>query len=332
MRTKNDRRNNENGFERSLKHTAAVVLTVVVVFVTIVSTPLIAKYVYEERGNVNVTYSNKLADSFKLLEHRAVLNEDAGDGTYKLLSGEPNLVLENIYEYALIPKTVIPKDPHVTVSRKTKIPAYIYVEVIESDAMKALTSSVKIPVEPLSNGAASVWTVPASSESIRRLRMEVVPAPAESVTRPYGTEDWTDEGNGVYTFSLSAGRSFTVETDSSCECSFSTLPRLEYTVNDAAFEPLLDGEDHVTGPLGGLVYVFKKGDTNLVDDSSAIDDAPIYVLKGSSLGTNTTNGEIRVIDKVPIENVADVRLTMAGYMLQQVQDGDALEVWSASFG
>lgn len=70
----------------------------------------------------NVTFSARLADTMTLLEHQAVRQTD---GTYEL--DMTKTVTSNIY--ILIPGVDIPKDPHITISGRTSIPAYLFIEV-----------------------------------------------------------------------------------------------------------------------------------------------------------------------------------------------------------
>lgn len=70
----------------------------------------------------NVTFSTRLADTMTLLEHQAVRQTD---GTYEL--DMTKTVTSNIY--ILIPGVDIPKDPHITISGRTSIPAYLFIEV-----------------------------------------------------------------------------------------------------------------------------------------------------------------------------------------------------------
>ena len=70
----------------------------------------------------NVTFSARLADTMTLLEHQAVRQTD---GTYEL--DMTKTVTSNTY--FLIPGVDIPKDPHITISGRTSIPAFLFIEV-----------------------------------------------------------------------------------------------------------------------------------------------------------------------------------------------------------
>lgn len=70
----------------------------------------------------DVTITAKLAQSLVVQEHKA---EKQANGTYELSKTET--VTEN--SYVLIPGVDIPKDPHVVITGKTPIPAYLYLKV-----------------------------------------------------------------------------------------------------------------------------------------------------------------------------------------------------------
>ena len=75
-------------------------------------------------GSLTVS-SGHLADVFTLQEHDAVRNSD---GTYSL--DTTKTVLSN--EYSVVPGVSILKDPHFTLNGKSKVPAYLYVEIIDN--------------------------------------------------------------------------------------------------------------------------------------------------------------------------------------------------------
>lgn len=81
----------------------------------------VAKYVKDVPFEGQVTFTADLADTFILTESEATRQTD---GTYSL-SGEqvPNNT------YILMPGVDVPKDPKITITGKTAIPAYLYVEV-----------------------------------------------------------------------------------------------------------------------------------------------------------------------------------------------------------
>ena len=94
-----------------------------------------AKYINTyESGTYTVTFTAELAKDFILQEHEIIRNDD---GSYKLATkdhtadGEEKLTTDS-QTYELIPGLDIPKDPHVVITGKTDIPAYLYIEIVES--------------------------------------------------------------------------------------------------------------------------------------------------------------------------------------------------------
>lgn len=73
-------------------------------------------------GNGTIKVNARLATSMKLQESKAVRRDN---GKYTL--SETQYVAGNAY--ILIPGVDIPKDPHVVITGKTEIPAYLYVKV-----------------------------------------------------------------------------------------------------------------------------------------------------------------------------------------------------------
>lgn len=84
----------------------------------------VAKYIKDIPFTGNVTFKADLAENFTLTETKA---ERQTNGTY-ILSGEQ--VTQNTY--ILMPGVDVPKDPKITIEGKTAVPAYLYVEVLES--------------------------------------------------------------------------------------------------------------------------------------------------------------------------------------------------------
>jgi hypothetical protein len=84
----------------------------------------VAKYIKDIPFTGNVTFKADLVENFTLTETKA---ERQTNGTY-ILSGEQ--VTQNTY--ILMPGVDVPKDPKITIEGKTAVPAYLYVEVLES--------------------------------------------------------------------------------------------------------------------------------------------------------------------------------------------------------
>lgn len=81
----------------------------------------VAKYIKDIPFTGNVTFKADLAETFTLTETQAVRQTD---GSY-ILSGEQ--VTQNTY--ILMPGVDVPKDPKITITGKTTVPAYLYVEI-----------------------------------------------------------------------------------------------------------------------------------------------------------------------------------------------------------
>ena len=79
------------------------------------------KYIKTISFSGSVTFTSSLASNMVLQEHEAVRNPD---GSYFLTE---NIVNGN--KYTLIPGQDIPKDPHIIITDKTMIEAYLYIEI-----------------------------------------------------------------------------------------------------------------------------------------------------------------------------------------------------------
>lgn len=115
-----------------------------------------AKYVTTIEKEYTVTFTADLAETFVLQEHEAIRNDD---GSYKLATqknttdGEEKLTTDG-QSYELIPGLDIPKDPHIVITDKSEIPAYLYIEIVEDvDTMKVDNTDVKL----ISYGLTTNW-------------------------------------------------------------------------------------------------------------------------------------------------------------------------------
>lgn len=94
-----------------------------------------------------ITFSARLAEDVLLQEHEAVRQPD---GSYQLNTGKT--LQGNTYK--LIPGLDIPKDPHIIIKGKTPIPAYLYVEIVDTlDTAKIGQEDVKL----ISYAVADSW-------------------------------------------------------------------------------------------------------------------------------------------------------------------------------
>lgn len=99
----------------------ALILVLIVVLTALLGTA-IGKYIKTERFSGTLTITAELG-SITLQEHKA---ERQTDGSYKLGT---DIVVSN--KYTLIPGLDIPKDPHIVITGKTEIEAYLFVEVVD---------------------------------------------------------------------------------------------------------------------------------------------------------------------------------------------------------
>lgn len=90
-----------------------------------------AKYATVITMQGKITFSARLADLVKLEEHKA---EQLSDGSYTLGT---ETVTANSYD--LIPGLDIPKDPYITITGKTPIEAFLFVEVVNTPGEKIIS-------------------------------------------------------------------------------------------------------------------------------------------------------------------------------------------------
>lgn len=102
-----------------------VVILLAVVLTTACLGGILAKYIRTVPVSGEVTFTAELAESMTLTESKANRGES---GAYTLLTAET--VSENTYE--VMPGVDIPKDPRITVTGKTPVAAYLYVEISDN--------------------------------------------------------------------------------------------------------------------------------------------------------------------------------------------------------
>lgn len=114
----------DNG--KSKYRTLGVVMCILVVAVAIAAGGVYSKYKETVTlDSVNLTVSSgKLADVFTLQEHKAVQNSN---GTYSLGTA---VVTSN--NYRVLPGVALPKDPYITLTGKSKVASYLYLEIIDN--------------------------------------------------------------------------------------------------------------------------------------------------------------------------------------------------------
>lgn len=106
-----------------------VIVLLFFIMITVATTVGIrAKYRTVVEMDQTVQFEAELAESVTLTEHEIEKNQD---GSYSL-TGKINATGEN--EYLVMPGVDLPKDPTFTITNKSNIPVYLYVEVVESTA------------------------------------------------------------------------------------------------------------------------------------------------------------------------------------------------------
>ena len=133
----------------------ALVLVLAVAVGALIGTA-IGKYVLQaDPLNATVHFSAKLAENMKLVEHQAVRQND---GSYELNGTE---VTVNSYE--LIPGLDVEKDPYISITGKTPLAAYLYLEVTDGlGASSGITYTLEshwIKLSEQTNADSSVTTV-----------------------------------------------------------------------------------------------------------------------------------------------------------------------------
>lgn len=83
----------------------------------------VGKYIYTETLSASVTFSAEMAKNVVLQESKA---NRLPDGSYELTAP---FVKNNIY--TLIPGLDVPKNPHIIITEKSPVEAYLFVEVVE---------------------------------------------------------------------------------------------------------------------------------------------------------------------------------------------------------
>lgn len=126
------------------------------VLITAFSSAVYAKYIKKTdfKGNT-VTIQADLAKDFKIVESEAI--RDAL-GEYSLVSDTE--VSGN--EYILMPGVDIPKNPKVVIEDKTALPAYLYVEIVDTNTDNAITYTlsdwwIKLDIKGVNGGTLYVY-------------------------------------------------------------------------------------------------------------------------------------------------------------------------------
>ena len=100
-------------------------LLILALVCAMVGTGVLSKYTTQRVVANEVSYTDQLAESFKLLDVPAEQLEDGSYAVNNSSGAQPT----SGFSYKLIPGITIPAAPYVEITGKTEIPAYLYLEV-----------------------------------------------------------------------------------------------------------------------------------------------------------------------------------------------------------
>lgn len=101
------------------------VCVIVIATAVLIMVGIRAKYMTSVPLSGTVTFKADLADNVTLTEHQAIRN---ADGSYSLNKSADTT---NSNTYIVMPGVDIPKDPCFTITNKSSIDAYLYVEIVD---------------------------------------------------------------------------------------------------------------------------------------------------------------------------------------------------------
>ena len=111
---------------KKLNITVLLVVALFLIVLGIIGVGVGAKYKKTVELNTEVTFTADLAKTITLTEHTV---SKKSDGSYTLTDA---IEADGKNEYLVLPGVDIPKDPAITITEKSAIPAYLYVEIKES--------------------------------------------------------------------------------------------------------------------------------------------------------------------------------------------------------
>lgn len=94
-----------------------------------------SKYIAQRAVANQIKYTNTLAEEFKLLDQPVTVDEDGSYAKDTSADAQPT----DGYTYKLIPGITLPAAPYVEIKGKTEIPAYLYIEVKNTNDDVSLT-------------------------------------------------------------------------------------------------------------------------------------------------------------------------------------------------
>lgn len=121
-------------------HPRQLALILVILLITSLSGLAVGKYVFTNSFTRTVTFKAELAKDF-ILRERTVVRQ--ADGQYVL--AEPYITNNKLapQRYELLPGLDIPKDPHVVITGKSPIPAYLFIEVVDKTPNDAISFTLE---------------------------------------------------------------------------------------------------------------------------------------------------------------------------------------------
>ena len=103
---------------------ALLIACLVLLILSVLAGGAYSKYRKKVVMTDEIQYGSRLVEQFRLLEHKTEMQ----DGVYQL-SKETTVSDSALY----IPGAVIPMDPSLSITGKTEIPAFLYVEVVDGN-------------------------------------------------------------------------------------------------------------------------------------------------------------------------------------------------------
>ena len=122
--------------KKQIRTPLLVLLLVILVLSVIGGTGQVnAKYTTTITHKGTLSIKTSLAKDVQIQEHKA---ERQDNGTYTL----NNSTLVDANSYTLIPGVDIPKDPHILITEKTPIEAFLFLEVLDTTGSSAIAYAV----------------------------------------------------------------------------------------------------------------------------------------------------------------------------------------------
>lgn len=133
-----------NKLQRTLLRIMILMLIVTVLLFSFV----VGKYIKTISVKNTVTFTANLAENVMLVESKV---QRQPDGSYETIDAT---ITGETQTYTLVPGQDIPKDPRIIIEGKTDVPAYLYVEIVDTlDTVNVNGDNVKL----IDYSIASTW-------------------------------------------------------------------------------------------------------------------------------------------------------------------------------